>query len=80
MIELLLPCGFNSLEYSWLKVTIGIRTLAQYYVAKKCQQPLIPEVYVEIYLRLSNGSCSAFRCVNHQCTNFHAWVAPVRFA
>jgi hypothetical protein len=28
MIELLLPCGFDILEYSWVKATIGICTLA----------------------------------------------------
>jgi hypothetical protein len=38
MIELLLPYGFNTLEYSWVKVTIGICMLANYFVAKKCQQ------------------------------------------
>jgi hypothetical protein len=39
MIELLLPCGFDTLEYSWVKATIGIYTLVDYSVAKKCQQP-----------------------------------------
>jgi hypothetical protein len=38
MIELLLPCGFDILEYSWVKATIGICTLADYSVAKKRQQ------------------------------------------
>jgi hypothetical protein len=38
MIELLLPCGFDTLEYSWVKATIGICTLADYSVAKKCKQ------------------------------------------
>jgi hypothetical protein len=38
MIELLLPCGFDTLEYSWVKATIGIYMLADYSVAKKCQQ------------------------------------------
>jgi hypothetical protein len=28
MIELLLPCGFDTLEYSWVKVTIGNCILA----------------------------------------------------
>jgi hypothetical protein len=40
MIELLLPFGFDTLEYSWVKATIGICTLADYSVAKKCQQLL----------------------------------------
>jgi hypothetical protein len=38
MIELLLPCRFDTLEYSWLKSTIGIYMFADYYAAKKCQQ------------------------------------------
>jgi hypothetical protein len=38
MIELLLPCGFDTLEYSWVKATIGICTVAHYSVAKKHQQ------------------------------------------
>jgi hypothetical protein len=38
MIELLLLCGFDTLEYSWVKATIVICTLANYSVAKKCQQ------------------------------------------
>jgi hypothetical protein len=38
MIELLLPYGFNTLEYSWVKATIGICTLADYSMPKKCQQ------------------------------------------
>jgi hypothetical protein len=38
MIELLLPCRFDILEYSWVKAAIGIYTLADYSVAKKRQQ------------------------------------------
>jgi hypothetical protein len=38
MIELQLPSGFDTLEYSWVKATIGIYTLADYSVARKCQQ------------------------------------------
>jgi hypothetical protein len=38
MIELLLPCGFDTLEYSWVKATIGIYMVADYSMAKKCQQ------------------------------------------
>jgi hypothetical protein len=38
MIELLLPYGFDTLEYSWVKATIGIHTLVDYSVAKKLQQ------------------------------------------
>jgi hypothetical protein len=40
MVELLLPCGFDTLEYSWVKATIGICTLTDYLVAKECQQVL----------------------------------------
>jgi hypothetical protein len=38
MIELLLPYGFDTLEYSWVKATVGICTLADYSLAKKHQQ------------------------------------------
>jgi hypothetical protein len=38
MIVLVLPCGFDTLEYSWVKATIGICMLADYPVSKKCQQ------------------------------------------
>jgi hypothetical protein len=41
MIELLLPYGFDTLEYSWVKATIGICTLADYSMAKKRQHSLI---------------------------------------
>ena len=37
MIESLLPCGFDTLEYSWVKARIGICMLADYSVAKKHQ-------------------------------------------
>jgi hypothetical protein len=37
MIELLIPCGFDTLEDSWVKGTIGICMLVDYSVAKKCQ-------------------------------------------
>jgi hypothetical protein len=38
MIELLLLCEFDTLEYSWMKATIDICMLADYSVAKKHQQ------------------------------------------
>jgi hypothetical protein len=38
MIELLHLCGFDTLEYSWVKATIGICTLVEYSMAKKRQQ------------------------------------------
>jgi hypothetical protein len=37
VIGLQLPYGFDTLEYSWVKATIGICMLADYSVAKKCQ-------------------------------------------
>jgi hypothetical protein len=43
MIELLFPNGFDTLEYSWVKATTGICTLADYSVAKKCQHVLWAE-------------------------------------
>jgi hypothetical protein len=39
MIELLLPYVFDTLEYSWVKTTISICTLADYFVAKKRKHP-----------------------------------------
>jgi hypothetical protein len=42
MIELLLPCGFDTLEYSWVKTTIVICTPADYSVAKKLQHTSAP--------------------------------------
>jgi hypothetical protein len=41
MIELLLPYGFDTLEYSWVKAIIGICMLADYSVAKKHQQAFL---------------------------------------
>jgi hypothetical protein len=38
MIVLLLPCGFNTMEYSYVKAIIGICMLVDYSVVKKCQQ------------------------------------------
>jgi hypothetical protein len=38
MIELLLPYGFDTLEYSGVKDTIDICILVDCSVAKKCQQ------------------------------------------
>jgi hypothetical protein len=38
MIELLLSSEFDTLKYSWVKTTIDICTLADYFVAKKRQQ------------------------------------------
>jgi hypothetical protein len=38
MIDLLLPCGFDTLEYFWAKDTISICMLADYSVTKKRQQ------------------------------------------
>jgi hypothetical protein len=41
MIELLLLCGFDTSEYSWVKATIGICTLKDYSMAKKYQQAFL---------------------------------------
>jgi hypothetical protein len=38
MIDLLLPYGLDTLEYTWVKATIGICMLADYSMAKKHQQ------------------------------------------
>jgi hypothetical protein len=46
MIELLLPYGFDTLEYSWVRATIGICMLADYSMAKKCQEYAPSERYV----------------------------------
>jgi hypothetical protein len=37
MVELLLPCGFETLEYSGVKATIGICMHVDYFVAKERQ-------------------------------------------
>jgi hypothetical protein len=47
MIELLLPCGFDTLEYSWVKATIDICTLTDYSVAKKRQHYPVPQQPLE---------------------------------
>jgi hypothetical protein len=57
MIELLLPCGFDTLEYSYVKVTIGICMLADYSVAKKCQQTLNTH-FSSVNLSLASHMCT----------------------
>jgi hypothetical protein len=47
MIELLLPCGFDTLEYSWVKAIISICMLVNYSVAKKCQQAFFASLPVK---------------------------------
>jgi hypothetical protein len=37
MVELLLPYGFDTLEYFWVKDTIDMYA-CRYFVAKECQQ------------------------------------------
>jgi hypothetical protein len=44
MIELLLPCGFDTLEYSWVKATISNCMLADYIVAKKRQHGVVAAI------------------------------------
>jgi hypothetical protein len=58
MRELLLPYGFDTPEYSWVKATIGICTLADYSMAKKHQQNHIPKRVPEC-LMLRNHSTIA---------------------
>jgi hypothetical protein len=43
MVDVLLPYGFDTIEYSWVKATIDICTLADYSVAKECQQDFMSE-------------------------------------
>jgi hypothetical protein len=38
MVQLLLLCAFDTLEYSWVKVTIGIYTLGDYSMPKEHQK------------------------------------------
>jgi hypothetical protein len=38
MLELLLPYGFDTLEYSWAEAKIGICIIVDYSVAKKHQR------------------------------------------
>jgi hypothetical protein len=42
MIELLLPCVFDTLKYSCVKTIIDICTLADYFMAKKRQHIYAP--------------------------------------
>jgi hypothetical protein len=41
MIELLLPYGFDTMEYSWVKATIDIYILADYSTAKNTNTLLL---------------------------------------
>jgi hypothetical protein len=54
MIGLLLLCAFDTPKYSWVKATIDIYMLADYSMAKKCQQaflaPLSGKPVNSIYL------------------------------
>jgi hypothetical protein len=68
IIELLLPYGFDTLEYSWVKATIGICMLADYSIAKKCQQRGKNEVtqdngWASLFLvtKISSGCRGLFR-------------------
>jgi hypothetical protein len=53
MIELLLPCGLDTLEYFSVKATIGICILADYSVAMKCQQLSISAAEAEFSATMS---------------------------
>jgi hypothetical protein len=54
MMELLLPCGFDTLKYTWVKATIGICILANYSVANKCQH--LPHPSAILDAKTSPGS------------------------
>jgi hypothetical protein len=58
MIELLLPCGFDTLEYSWVKATIGICMPIDYSVAKKRQHspPFIHHFYLPLFHSMFTSS------------------------
>jgi hypothetical protein len=75
MIELLLPCGFDTLEHSWVKATIGICTLADYSVAMKHQHVYARSLPPEVYggeVKFGIGKLGAI-CV-HPCPNMLAIV------
>jgi hypothetical protein len=55
MIELLLPCGFNTLEYSWVKATIDIYKLEDYSMAKKQQHKFRYHLLPLLLIKLGNG-------------------------
>jgi hypothetical protein len=58
MIELLLPCGFYTLEYSWVKATIAICTPADYSVAKNASSGYLNgDVSIFVVLNFRNKSC-----------------------
>jgi hypothetical protein len=52
MIELLLPCGFDTLEYSWVRTTIGICTLVDYSVA---EMPIVNDRWLNSVAAASPG-------------------------
>jgi hypothetical protein len=61
LIESLLPCGFDTLEYSWVKATIGICMLVDYSMAEKRQQTTQDVLVVEQEdHRDTRGSLNAF--------------------
>jgi hypothetical protein len=68
MIELLLPCGFDTLEYSWVKTTIVICTPADYSVAKKLQHTSDQE---------HSGTKKNTRKSNHYEPTFSVWDSTV---
>jgi hypothetical protein len=80
MIELLLPCGFDTLEYSSVKATIDICMLADYSVAKKRQQfPHFSELMD--FSRNCLPESQAMRNFNHLdfCNDISGKIARIRF-
>jgi hypothetical protein len=79
MIELLLPYGFDTLEYSWVKAIIGICTLVDYSMAKKRQQhhyaTSLPGAMGSLTNHLSGCDvCSTSDAVlNFVCVLLHFW-------
>jgi hypothetical protein len=79
MIELLLPCGFDTLKYSWVKVTIGICMLVDYFVANKCQQGSTKKLMLLISLCMVQTADSVTWPLDHLAIEYPtcAWPSPV---
>jgi hypothetical protein len=60
MIELLLPYGFDTLEYSWVKATIGIYTIADYLWLRNTNNQM--------------SNCNAQTCLRKADHNHFRWI------